>query len=217
MRKLIKSLLEIVAVLIVFGAVYGIGYYVGTKCTRAENVEVVVAKNVGRNIELPGEVEKRVVTKKEVESKLSEIAELSTYTDEYKVTLSKDATRHFLNDIPVFGTTNSIEITCSGIVKVGYDMNEIKTEVSDDKIYISLPEAKLNDNYIIWDTVECSEKNNILNPIEFAQYEEMISELETMGLTDAESTGIYRKAEEKLKKIINGFFSEFVDYEIVYM
>jgi len=217
MRRIIKTILETVSVLIVLGAIYGVGYYVGMKNTEAEKVEVVVEKEVEKIIELPGEVEKRVVTVEDVESKLSEIAELSTYAGEYTVTLGKDATRYFLDDIPVFGTTNSIEITCSGIVKVGYDMNEIKVKVDDDKIYISFPEAKLNDNYVIWDTVECSEKNNILNPIEFAQYDEIVSEIETMGLADVESHGIYTKAEENLKKVINGFLSEFVDYEIVYM
>ena len=53
--------------------------------------------------------------------------------------------------------------------------------------------------------------------IEFAQYDEIVSEIGTMGLADVESQGIYTKAEENLKKVINGFLSEFVDYEIVYM
>ena len=178
-------------------------------------VEKIVEKPV--DIELPGEVEKRVVTVEEVESKLMEMAELSTYSGEYTVTLGKDETRYLLDNIKVWGTTNSIEITASGIVKVGYDMNDIVVKVDDDRIYIKLPEAQLNDNYVIWDTVTCSESNNILNPIEFSQYQEIVDEIEEMGLADVESEGIYQNASENVKKIMNGFLSEFKDYEIVYM
>lgn len=184
-----------------------------------EPEEVVVEKIVEKpvDIELPGEVEKRVVTVEEVESKLMEMAELSTYSGEYTVTLGKDETRYLLDNIKVWGTTNSIEITASGIVKVGYDMNDIVVKVDDDRIYIKLPEAQLNDNYVIWDTVTCSESNNILNPIEFSQYQEIVDEIEEMGLADVESEGIYQNASENVKKIMNGFLSEFKDYEIVYM
>ena len=96
-------------------------------------------------------------------------------------------------------------------------MNDIVVKVDDDKIYIKLPEAQLNDNYVIWDTVTCSESNNILNPIEFSQYQEIVDEIEEMGLADVESKGIYQNASENVKKIMNGFLSEFKDYEIVYM
>lgn len=85
------------------------------------------------------------------------------------------------------------------------------------KIYIKLPEIQLNDNYVIWDTVTCSESNNILNPIEFSQYEEIVDEIERMGLEDVESKGIYDKASENIKNIIKGFLSGYEDYTIIYM
>ena len=96
-------------------------------------------------------------------------------------------------------------------------MNDIVVKVDQDRIYIKLPEPQLNDNYVIWDTVSCSESNNILNPIEFSQYQEIIDEIETMGITDVETQGIYEKAAENVMKIMNEFLSEFVGYEIVYM
>ena len=215
--KILKILRDVIAVALVLVVVFGIGYYTAMKTVEPEAVvvEKIVEKPI--DIELPGEVEKRVVTAKEVESKLLEMAELTTYSGEYTVTLGKDETRYLLDDIKVFGTTNSITITASGIVKVGYDMNEIVVKVDDDKIYIKLPEAQLNDNYVIWDTVICSESNNILNPIEFSQYQEIVNEIETMGFEDVKSQGIYKSAEENIKKIMNGFLSEFVDYEIIYM
>ena len=65
--------------------------------------------------------------------------------------------------LKIFGTTNSIEIKASGVVKVGYDMSKMVINVDNDssKIYIKLPEIQLNDNYVIWDTVTCSESNNL--------------------------------------------------------
>lgn len=44
-----------------------------------------------------------------------------------------------------------------------------------------------------------------------------MDEIEEMGLADVESKGIYQNASENVKKIMNGFLSEFKDYEIVYM
>ena len=215
--KIVKGVRDVIAVVLVLAVVLGAGYYTAMKTVEPEEVvvEKIVEKSV--DIELPGEVEKRVVTVEEVESQLMEMAELSTYSGEYTVTLGNDETRYLLDNIKVWGTTNSIEITASGIVKVGYDMNDIVVKVDDDRIYIKLPEAQLNDNYVIWDTVTCSESNNILTPIEFSQYQEIVDEIEEMGLADVESKGIYQNASENVKKIMNGFLSEFKDYEIVYM
>ena len=215
--KCLKVFRDVIAVVLVLAVTFGAGYGVAKNTIEPEEVmvEKVVEKPV--DLKLPGEVEKRVVTVEEVESKLMEMAELTTYSGEYTVTYGKDEARYLLDNIKVIGTTNSIEITASGVVKVGYDMNEIVVKVDDDKIYIKLPEAKLNDNYVIWDTVSCSESNNILNPIEFSQYEELVDEIEKMGLEDVESQGIYQSAAENVKKIMNGFLSEFKDYEIVYM
>lgn len=115
-----------------------------------------------------------------------------------------------MDNIKIFGTTNSIEIKASGVVKVGYDMSKMVINVDNDssKIYIKLPEIQLNDNYVIWDTVTCSESNNILNPIEFSQYEEIVDEIEQMGLEDVESKGIYDNASENIKNIIKAFYQD---------
>lgn len=215
MSKPTKSLFETFITLIAIILVFGAGYYLGN--TKTDESKTTRIESDSDDLHLPGEVEKRVITVEDVESKLDEISELSTYAGNYTVTLGKDATRHIFDKIALPGTTNSIEITCSGVVKVGYDMSKIKVKVDDDKIYISIPEAKLNDNYVIWDSIECKEANNILNPIEFSQYEEIIKEIEEKGLADVESQGIYDLAEQNLMKVMNGFLSEFVDYEIVYM
>lgn len=216
MKKFIVFLRDLVAVLIVLAVTFGAGYYY---CYNSSNksTEVVADHEDGFDLKLPLEVERCVVTVEEVEAKLVEIGELSTYAGEYNITLGKEATRYCLDKIPVFGSTNSITITCDGIVKVGYDIADIVVRVGDDKIYISIPEAHLNDNYVIWDSLTCDESNNILNPIEFAQYQDLIDDIEQKGLDQVTGQRIYEKAEENLKSLINVFLSEFDGYEIVYM
>ena len=149
---------------------------------------------------------------------IEEMSELTTYCSEYNQVLGKDDLRAVLEDVNLFFTKNSITISAKGIVKVGYDVSDFRVEVDNNKIYITVPQAKLNDNYVIWDTIQCSEKNNIFNPIEFEQYQEIITEIEARGLEDAVNNGIYEKSDKQVKKLVKEFLSEFTDeYEIVYM
>lgn len=207
---------DLLAVLVVLGVAFAAGYFF-CAFSEGEKAGTVAVEEDGFDLELPFEVERRVVTVEEVEARLFEIGELSTYAGEYTCTLGKDETRYLLDSIPVFGTTNSITISCNGIVKVGYDLSDITVRVGDDKIYISVPQAHLNDNYVIWDSLVCKESNNILNPIEFSQYQELIGEIEQMGLDQVTDQGIYKKAEDNLKALISVFLSEFDEYMIVFM
>ena len=102
---------------------------------------------------------------------------------------------------------------------MGYDVEEITIEVDNDsqKIYISLPAPRVLDNYVIWDTVKCQEENNILNPIDFEQYQTLIAEIEDDGLALVEADGIYADAEENMMTIIRNFLSGFEDFEIIFL
>lgn len=185
----------------------------------AEVVEPINPTEEKFDLELPAEVEKRIVTVEEVEVVLVEISQFSTYSGEYTTTKSAEYTRYFLDNIAVPGTTNTINLECKGVVKVGYDVEDITIEVDNDsqKIYISLPAPKVLDNYVIWDTVKCQEENNILNPIDFEQYQALIAEIEEDGLALVEADGIYADAEENMMTIIRNFLSGFEDFEIIFL
>lgn len=220
MNKVWKALSSTLAVLFTLGIVFGAGYFVGSRSDEdAEVVEPITPAEEKFDLELPAEVEKRVVTADEVEVVLAEISQFSTYSGEYTTTKSAEYTRYFLDDIAIPGTTNEINLECQGIVKVGYDVENITIEVDNDsqKIYISLPAATVLDNYVIWDTVKCQEANNILNPIDFAQYQTLIAEIEADGLALVEADGIYEDAEENMKTIICNFLSGFEDFEIIFL
>lgn len=160
--------------------------------------------------------DKMTVTVQELRTELKEISDLSTYEGKYTTSFSTEEARKVLGGVEVPFSKNKIEISAEGVVKVGYDFSEIGIDVEDSTIYISLPEPQVNDNYLIWDTVECDETNNILNPIEFEQYKTIIAGMEKKGLESAEGKGIYASAEENIKNIISLFLAKFEGYEVVF-
>lgn len=218
MKKIWKALTSVITGILIIALIFGAGFLTGKNY--GKNAEPVTPSAGNEfDLQLPGEVEKRVVTVSEIESKLVEIGELASYSGNYSVTKTEDYTRYFIDDIAIPGTTNTIQIECQGLVKVGYSVDEIVPTVDNDsqKIYIALPEPKILDNYVIWDTVKCSENNTILNPIDFSQYQAMISDIEQEGLEQAENDGIYEKAEEHIKNLVQNFLAGFEEFEIVFL
>ena len=212
-KEITSSLLNFVTIMAVgFGSGY---WYCSTK--NEGNSEIV--DNSTTDLKLPGEKEKRTVTIDEVETKLVEIGELSTYSGQYTVTKENDYSRYFLDDIKVPGTKNTVHLECEGIVKVGYNVNDIGINIDNTSrtICLSLPEASVTSNYVIWDTVQYKEQNNPLHPIAFEQYQKLIDEIEDEGLSQAEEKGIYREAEKHLQKIIVNFLSGMDGYTVKFI
>lgn len=193
--------------------------FIGYKYCEKKFIKDTYTTEDTSDLKLPGEKEEVVVTQEEVTTKLVAIGELSTYSGNYHIKLSEEFTRKFLDDIEIWGTTNSISIECDGIIKVGYDINSINPVIDNKskKIYIAIPEPQILDNYIKWDSLICKEKNNILNPIDFKQYQDMVTQIENNGKDDALSKGIYEDANNNLKHIIRNFLGCFNEYEIVFM
>lgn len=216
MKKIKETICSLLAIVIIAGISFGGGFWYCNQRAEKRAEEVV---DTTPDVKLPGEVEKRIVTIDEVETKLVEIGELSTYSGEYAVTKEADYSRYFIDEIKIWGTENTVHLECEGIVKVGYDVHEIGVNIDNGSytIYISLPEATVNDNYVIWDTVKCTEKNNLFNPIDFDQYQTLIDEIEAEGLAQAEEKGIYSAAEENVKSIIINFLSGMNEYEVKFI
>lgn len=216
MKKIKETVCSLLAIVIIAGISFGGGFWYCDQKTEKRAEEIV---DTTLDMKLPGEVEKRIVTIDEVETKLVEIGELSTYSGEYTVTKEADSSRYVIDDIKIWGTANTIHLECEGIVKVGYDVHDIGVIIDNESctIYISLPEATVNDNYVIWDTIKCTEKNNLLHPIKFGQYQTLIDEIEAEGLVQAEEKGIYSAAEENIKSIIINFLSGMDEYEVEFI
>lgn len=144
---------------------------------------------------------------------------LTTYTYLYENETTESSTRImpiFGWDIP--GTKNSVTIEYTGVINVGYDVEKIEIEVDKEKpvIYVTLPEPHVADNYIRFDELVCKCNNNILNPIKTDAVLEYFNTIEQEELVKAEKDGIYGKAEDQVKVIIESFFSSFPNYKIKY-
>lgn len=220
MSKVWKAISSTLTVLLTLALVFGAGYFVGSSPDEeAEIVEPIIPTEEKFDLKLPAEVEKRIVTVEEIEVAMVDISQFSTHSGEYTTTESTKHARYFLDNVAIPGTVNSINLECKGIVKVGYNVEEITIDVNNDsqKIYISLPAPKVMDNYVIWDTVRCQEENRILNPIDFEQYQTLITEIEKDGLALVEAEGIYANAEENMMTVIRNFLSCFEDFEIIFL
>lgn len=216
MKKLKETGSSLLMIILIAALGFVEGYWYHSQKT-VDEAEVV--EDTTPDVKLPGETEKSVVTVDEVRTKLVAIGELSTYSGQYTVKKGRDFFRNVLDDIRIPGTTNNVTLECEGIVKVGYDVNEIGVDIDDQSytIYISLPEATVNDNYVIWDSVICKEDNNPFNPIDFEEYKLLIEEIEEEGLSQSEEQEIYKAAEENIKNIIVNFLSGMDDYQVKFL
>lgn len=218
MKRCLRTIRNILGTFVMIAVVFGIGYVVG-KYYHGDAETFIQSWKNGFDLQLPGETEKTVVTVDEVEAKILEIGELTSCEGEYIVTRGRDFTRYMLDDIPVPGTTNHVELTCTGVVKAGYDLEEITVRVDTEskKIYVSLPEAQINSNQLIWDSMVCKEENNILNPINFAKYQMLITEIKEEGLQKAKDDGIFDAVEKNARNLITNFLGCFVEYQVVFL
>lgn len=218
-KKNEKSWLVIVRILLTI-TVLMVAFAAGFLYCKNKGFVVTMSSAQGNeyDLTLPKETERRIITVDEIKVLLADIGGFSTYSGIYSTTKEADYTRFLLDKVPIPETTNVIHIECQGIVKVGYNINEIGIRINNDShvIYISVPNATVLDNYLIWDTVNVSEKNNILNPIDFTQYQELIDEIEEDGLRIATEEGIYKKAKDNLKQLITGFLMG-IEYEIDFL
>ena len=153
-----------------------------------------------------------------VKERLNEIGELATEAYEYNgVQTISNARQMFGWTIP--GTTNIINVTYDGVVKVGFDVTEIHPDVNQvtQKIYITLPDPKVLDSYIKLDELQFDAQNNILNPIDVTKLTEYFGEIEKQGLSNAEEKDIFDKAEKRMELLIEGFLAVFPEYEVVFV
>ncbi len=147
-----------------------------------------------------------ILTRDNVMEQLQEIAELMTYSEDYAGTANVvDNLQIPYTDFDIWGTQHKIQIVYAGTIKVGYDLNELKTVVNNQKkeIYITIPlKPSVVDNNLPQEKVTIMQDNNVFNPIRADEVNVRLSEVKAQQLESAEKNGIYEKAEAHLKEII---------------
>lgn len=205
----IKRVFVILIVIVVVG--FGVFYKIKFETIRIE-FEKLQEKLL--------EIENETITVTIIEEKLNQIAELATVAFEYSGILTKNNYREFFKtEINIPFTKNEITVEYKGVIKVGYalDSVEYKFDEESKKIYMSLPEAEVTDHYMIQDELKFEQKNNLLNPISIEEINRYLINIEKEELIRAEKEGIYKKAEERMKGIIENYFAEFENYEVIFM
>ena len=215
--KIIKKIAGGIAILAVTVLVFGSGWYA---CTWYSEKGTYEKDENATDLKLPGETKKVVVTVNEVKAELLDISEWASQEGDYEVTKEVESKRCVLDDVSIPFTKNSVRITCKGVVKIGFDMDKVQPEVDtvSHKIYIHLPEPEEISNELFFgESMVVDEENNILNPIEFEDYQKLIQEIKIDGRAKAEEKGLSEKAQEHIKVLIDKFLECFDGYEVVYM
>lgn len=214
-KETLSSLLVII-LLIAFGA--GIGVY-GDRWYTAQKHEGIIHQSNEDLLQLPGETERYVITQDEIEARLREIREFASYSGIYEASRTEDVWRN-LDDLSLPGTRNTVAVHCEGVVKAGYDVDLISVEVDaeNETIYIKLPPVSVLDNYVIVDTVDTSGSvNNILHPLSFEQYRQVIVSVEEEGLKQVTEKGLFEHAKEASQNLIIQCLAGVTDYEVKFL
>jgi len=158
------------------------------------------------------------VTVIQIEEKLEQIGELATASFTYTGQQRIENTRDFLGLFQIPLTTNHLDITYTGVIKVGYTVSDIGIRVDESAraICITLPKARVLDNYILHDELLCTAGNNILNPLDPADVNRYLSSITYMELKRAEQQGIYETAEEQVTALITDALAAFPQYQIIF-
>ena len=196
------------------GILYGYTFFTETVNGLESELETARRRPVQTKII---EVKKKVTTTTvEIEEKLAPIGQLATYEYVYRGTEERSESRDVLG-WSAWGTTNYISYTYTGVIKVGYDVEDIQVELDQENfiIYITLPQPRVLDNY--WtDETESVEKNNITNPLSVADQLEFVREIKQRELEKAEDAGIYDLAEDQMRLLVTNFLGVFSDYQVVF-
>lgn len=155
-----------------------------------------------------------------IKEKMVEISELATRAYEYTGEISEEDYRPLFNtDYQIKSTKNQVDIIYEGVIKVGYDVEKIESEIDhlSKTVFIKLPEAEIFDNYIKNDTLIIKEEDNPLNPISTEEVNEYLVEAKEGHLNDARKDGIFEEAEEYMKKLVEQYFVAYTRYTVVFI
>ena len=157
------------------------------------------------------------ITNIRVRDRLVEIGDLSTACYEYESLRTIEDTRKVMGwEIP--GTTNTVRLKYCGVVKVGYDVAQIKVDVNEDTqiVLVTLPDPEIKDNYVQLEGLVCSGSNNLLNPIKVEDLPLFFADVIDEALEGAEYHGICESARIRMESLVTEFLAVFPDYTIVF-
>ncbi len=150
---------------------------------------------------------------------LQEIEELATLSYNYtKVGKFSDNLTFNGWDIPL--TQKSFLITYDGRLKAGIKMNNIKIEIDNNTITVSIPDIEILSNEIDESSIEVyDETKNVFNPISINDYTKFAKKQKDAVAEEAIENGLLSEAATKTQSIIKKYLNALPDingkYEII--
>lgn len=139
---------------------------------------------------------------------LQEIGEVNAYEYKYTGTDTQAYCRELFGQELRF-TENRITIHYSGVIKVGYNVKDIKVDRSvGNVVFVRLPKPVVLCNNINNESLKIEEDNNILNPISASDVPKNLKKIEDEMLKEAEKEGLYDKAEKHMEEMIRNLLEE---------
>ena len=150
---------------------------------------------------------------------LQEIEELATMSYNY-TKVGKFSNNLTFNgwDIPL--TQKSFLITYDGRLKAGIKMNNIKIEIDNNTITVSIPDIEILSNEIDESSIEVyDETKNVFNPISINDYTKFAKKQKDAVAEEAIENGLLSEAATKTQSIIKKYLNALPDingkYEII--
>lgn len=97
----------------------------------------------------------------------------------------------------------------NGFIKAGVDFSQIKVDVNEKNVHVSIPKSKIMDTVIDENSVQVyNESDNAFNPIKIADYNKAILQEKNTMTRDALNQGILKEANEQADFVLRSLLKE---------
>ncbi len=137
-----------------------------------------------------------------IEQSISELQELATI--EYNYTnMGKFENHKEFYGYKIPFTTSKFIISYDGTIKAGFDLSAVKVEISDNKIYVTLPECKILSHEIDYESMQIMDETySIFNMLEITDYNEFYADQSKAMEEKAIEKGLLAQAEDQAKLVV---------------
>lgn len=149
--------------------------------------------------------QKPLITSDWLEATIANISEYSSLSYTYtNVSRFEDIKEFYGWKLPL--TTKRFIIQYDGVMKLGIDAGDIKVNVTEDTINISLPYPKVLSHEIKEDSIEVFDQTfNIFNQVKIEDYSGFATEQKKVMESRAKAEGVFENTEKQNELQIGGF------------